>query len=380
MSIEDEYFSIQSEISNEYGILSFILKIFGIEIFKGKKYTKMFSILKNVVPFLMYITVVYVAYQCIIGRTISGTALAFFISCALSLGIWHSIHRKRSSLCSLFIEFHKIEIRQKRKSKNRSSAINFALTFTLLTTFISALMCVIFLDNAGVYMKDYYSFNNISHEHWVRHFVRGIISQLTTVTQITLPAVATVLCCGIYYKCSDLFEPLIEDVKGYQLIVPCRYVVENLMHMHRDLYKLTHHVEVVIRRISFLILVSHMLSMYLGLSTYVLYNKSISTSKLFDSVSLILLSPTLVVAHVLCGSRVASQITKMQYNLQIIHYNLAKEDHKDWRALEMLKIMLSTSYTIMSAGGFVEFRAGLILSAFGSLFSYGLLILSIRER
>ncbi|KAG8182051.1 hypothetical protein JTE90_013981 [Oedothorax gibbosus] len=197
-------------------------------------------------------------------------------------------------------------------------------------------------------------------------------------TQITFPSIITILCCVVYHKCGDLFKPLLEQLEYYRVDKPRQYRMNLLLQKYQDLYKLAHLVEKTVKTISFMVLVSHMLNMYLNLANYVI-GRDFAIWEFAEFIPVTLLSPTLVVAIVLCGSRITNQVKAMQYHLQIILCDLNRAVHSDMETLKMVKIMLDIKFTTMSAGGMVQFTPGLVLTVFGSLLSFGLLMLNITS-
>lgn len=369
-----------SNLSKGYGLLCVALKSCGLEIFDTGNCNKVYIILQFAIPFLIHMTAVYAIFNFASQGVMFGITYAFVFSCLLTLGIWYSTYHKRNQLRSLLIEFYKLEILLKKKNASRCSVINLGLLLSFLSTFISAVGLTVFLDESPVEFRVYYLMNNIFDEYPNQYLIGGAISQFTFLTLYALPALIAVLCCAIYCKCSDLFVPFLEDIKRLSLSVPNSYALENMEIIHQRLYKLTHQVQNVIGNISFLVLFSQMLSMFLGLGNYMTNRESLSVSQLCECVNSLILNPLLVVSLVQCGSKVSSQTAKTRYILQIIRSSLVRASRRDSKAVELVEVMLNTTFPNMSAGGFVNFRPGLTLSAFGSLFSYGLLILSTKDR
>ncbi|KAG8182050.1 hypothetical protein JTE90_013980 [Oedothorax gibbosus] len=324
----------------------------------------------------MHITLAYVVYQFCVGYAIPATTIAYTCSCTIPIAIWYSSYGKRNLLRSLFVKFNRMKARRKNKSNYQPLVINIALSVTFLATFVPATVLAIFLFSSNKEATVFYSFNNISKQNQSRYLVSFTISNLFLMTQITFPSIITILCCVVYHKCGDLFKPLLEQLENYRVDKPRQYRMNHLLQKYQDLYKLTHQVEKTVKTTSFMVLVSHMLNMYLNLANYVI-ERDFAIWEIAEFLPVTFLSPTLVVAMVLCGSRITTQVKEMQYHLQIILCDLKRAVNRDMETLEMVKIMLDTKFTTMSAGGMVQFTPGLVLSVFGSLLSFGLLMLNI---
>lgn len=369
-----------SNISKGFGVLCVALKICGIDIFDFGNCKKVCSIVKFAFPLFLHMTAVYVISHVVMESLIFGVTFAFLFNCLLSLCIWYNTYHKRNQLRCLIIEFYKLEILFKKKNVSRCSIINLGLLLSFLTTFISAIGLTVFLDESSVAFRSYYFIKNVLDEHPNRNWLGGLVAECTFMTMYFMPAMGAVLCCAIYCKCSDLFEPFLEDLKRLSLSVPNRYALENLEIIHQHLYRLTYQVQNAIGNISFLVMFSQMLSMFVCLGNYILNHGSLSMSQIFELVPPLILNPLLLVSLVQCGSRISSQTAKTRYVLQRIRSRLVREVYGNSKSVELVEVMLNTTFPKMTAGGFVNFTPGLTLSAFGSLFSYGLLILSTRDR
>ncbi|GIY05746.1 hypothetical protein CEXT_580651 [Caerostris extrusa] len=91
-----------------------------------------------------------------------------------------------------------------------------------------------------------------------------------------------------------------------------------------------------------------------------------------------LMAPFYVIGITLCASRISSQVKNCNVCLQLLHDRLIYDTLVKGETLQLVKSMINRRFTSMSACS-VEFYANIILSIFGSLLTYGLLILNFKQ-
>lgn len=72
-------------------------------------------------------------------------------------------------------------------------------------------------------------------------------------------------------------------------------------------------------------------------------------------------------------------VQEMKIELQNIHEALMSAGKTDWELEKFVKTMVKPELQSISACGMVELKPSLILSVFGSLFTYGLLVLNLKN-
>ncbi|GBN09870.1 hypothetical protein AVEN_31841-1 [Araneus ventricosus] len=114
------------------------------------------------------------------------------------------------------------------------------------------------------------------------------------------------------------------------------------------------------------------LCMYISLSSFVLFVS-------WQSLSGMTLIPASLIGVNLCASRTSWQVQCIQNFLQDIRNHLAKDFERDEKSMLFLSLMKEMKFSPMTAGGVLKLKRGLILTVFGALFTYGLLIINIKN-
>ncbi|GIX84474.1 uncharacterized protein CDAR_607191 [Caerostris darwini] len=138
--------------------------------------------------------------------------------------------------------------------------------------------------------------------------IEGFIILMTYSALLILPALMTILCGTVYYKVSDLF-------KGLE-------------------------------------------------------NKGLSDVIIWESGFRLVLGSLIIIAIVLCASRISFQIRRFRSILQIIHNGLLRNEDSTFKTLQLIRTMMNMEFPRMTAGGVLDLEPVLILSVFGSVLTY----------
>ncbi|GIX74674.1 uncharacterized protein CDAR_366231 [Caerostris darwini] len=79
---------------------------------------------------------------------------------------------------------------------------------------------------------------------------------------------------------------------------------------------------------------------------------------------------------ILCASRISYQVFRVQTSLQVMYNNKGTVEPK---SLQIVKDMLHVKFPEMTAYGMVKLKPALIVSSFGSVLTYGLLIMNVNR-
>ncbi|GFV68635.1 uncharacterized protein TNCV_2274981 [Trichonephila clavipes] len=152
------------------------------------------------------------------------------------------------------------------------------------------------------------------------------------------------------------------------------------MKNHHQLYKLSRSLEQAFSTIVFLLLCSQTLSMYIALSSYFATDAKAFTATLkWQSVPAMTVVPVGLISVAMYASKISKEVETMQENLQDL-YNSSVVDVEPCReTLQIIRAMMNTKFPCLTAGSVFELKRGLILSVFGSLFTYGLLVINIKS-
>ncbi|GFT24293.1 uncharacterized protein NPIL_161291 [Nephila pilipes] len=120
--------------------------------------------------------------------------------------------------------------------------------------------------------------------------------------------------------------------------------------------------------------------MYIALSTYFATDSQAFTASLqWQSVPAMTVVPMSLIIVTMYASRVSKEVENMQENLQDLHNLLVCDLESCRKTLLIIRTMMETNFPSLTAGGVFELKRGLILSVFGSLFTYGLLVINIKS-
>ncbi|GFU30886.1 uncharacterized protein NPIL_662631 [Nephila pilipes] len=381
---------------NGYGILWIFLAVLGIDVMerksKGKiqtkttlsvKYAK--KLLSSIFPLILHLMQIYAigSWYILIEQKLAKleVMVSFVVVNLFSTALWHDVYRKKALIRDLVNKCQKIEICFHKNVKNMNFIINICLALTVIISTISALLCSFYMSTYSIEYKIYYSFFwLLRNENFICLLIRSVITVITSIILLQLPAVVAILSSAIYYKFSNLLGSLAEDVEELRYPVPEDKELLNVMKRYNLLYQLALEVEKALSSSSFLLLCSQGLNLSVVLVVFiVLDSNSFSSVHTWECIPRLILDPLIIVAIVLCGSRISSQIQRIRTNLQLIHNALNYEIENNWKTLEHVKNIMRADFPQMTALGVLTIKPVLILSTFGSVLTYGLLVLSIKK-
>ncbi|GIY71507.1 uncharacterized protein CDAR_604871 [Caerostris darwini] len=77
--------------------------------------------------------------------------------------------------------------------------------------------------------------------------------------------------------------------------------------------------------------------------------------------------------------KISFQIRRFRSILQIIHNGLLRNEDSTFKTLQLIRTMMNMEFPRMTAGGVLDLEPVLILSVFGSVLTYGLLVINITQ-
>ncbi|GBN09872.1 hypothetical protein AVEN_31842-1 [Araneus ventricosus] len=307
--------------------------------------------------------------------------ISFFVSNLLSLVLWHDVKRKRHLIKSLVLKHQGSEIHLETKKNHVSVIINICLTAIVLIQVVLTVLCVYLLFHSSVEYRKYFSLlMDIENGNVASIIITAMIIFMTYTVLLKLPALIAVLAGTLYYKCSELLANVSKSMEDMRCLVPQYREIFKIFQNYNELFKMVNEVEETFSSTSFLVLCSQWINLYLVLVTYFkIEDRGFSTAVSWECFARLILGSLTVVGVVLCASRISSQVRRIQTSLQLIHNSLMKDEEKNRRVIEVVKSMIDMEFPQMTAYGFVELKPEFIFSAFGSVLTYGLLVLNLKK-
>ncbi|GBN32972.1 hypothetical protein AVEN_153848-1 [Araneus ventricosus] len=200
------------------------------------------------------------------------------------------------------------------------------------------------------------------------------------ISLFAFPAFIALFCAALYYHFSELLAAFSDNLKDYAKGFPYHCKLLKLMKTQDLLYRMSRNFEQVVCPIVFVLLCAQTLCMYIALSGFVLFNFTHApASVIWQSVPGMTLIPASLVGVILSASRISSKIQCIQDTLQDICNNFITAFESDGKSLSLLSFMMNMKCTDITAGGILSLKPKLVPTIFASLFTYGLLVINIRN-
>lgn len=369
-----------SSISKESGLVYFFINFMGIRIFEEQK-RSITKYLWKIFPLLLLFMLVFFIIVCIRNMmknyTEILTNISFICIGVISMALWFNVNKKKKTLKNIIVQFQRFAFLSGRKSRNANCAINTFFAIVIAIIILSVNGHVSYLQETAN-NRDYLTFLLIIENSSMKHLVRLFYCSFMFIISSFIPTLFTILCSSVYFKCSDVISDFCEDISIIQFGILRREEIVIMLQKYRLLHRITCRVENGLSSISFLILCSQMLSMYVALAFFMNSSGKMPTaSVIWVTIPSLTVIPLSVIIFTLSASRIGAKIKEVQFTLQSIHNIWISRDKIDLQSLEIVKSMMGISFPTISAYGIVELKPGLILSVFGSLFTYGLLVQNI---
>lgn len=365
-----------------YRVLRIALNISGIVIFQRPLKSITGKISMYVLPFLFHMFSLYITcvnlYLIMRNKVQIEVLLSQTVTGIISIVLWHNVRQKRFCIRKLITSMHDISLLQSKQKSNHESVINFLITLFTLITMSSAVSCTIFVSEPNFRYTDYYAFY-VNVSDGIDIFLRVIFCQLLFAMVYLQPAVIALLCSAVYYKCGDLIGYLCKDLEVFLKRTPHQRDIKKLMIVHKLLLRTSVDIENVLSSTSLLLLCSQVFCVYVGLFALIIIpKKNLFTPILMECISSLSLGPIALISVIISASKISTQSERMWGVLQLMHSNCLENANVEKETMVLLKAMLNAVFPTMTAYHLMELKPGLILSIFGSMLTYALLVLSIE--
>ncbi|GBN48577.1 hypothetical protein AVEN_248710-1 [Araneus ventricosus] len=187
------------------------------------------------------------------------------------------------------------------------------------------------------------------------------------------------MCGSFYYEFSKLLSRFNENLASKKASFN-RSKLMSYMKAHAALYNLVHNLQGAISSPCFYLLCTQMMNLFSFIAVFELRKvQSVTYGSICSVVLILVLVALSVIGTVLCASRINTQYKKIATTLTLLKDAQIMQSRRDPVVISCLNSMKEKQFPVMSANGVVELTPSLAFGMFGSLFSYSLLILNLKN-
>ncbi|GIY17695.1 uncharacterized protein CDAR_406641 [Caerostris darwini] len=304
--------------------------------------------------------------------------LCFITVNLFSLAIWHNVYRKKDFIRHFIVKCEKLEFRFRSNLTSINTIIDSCLVLIALIITVSASFCIFHINLAPLQLKMYFSFFTFAKgQDTFSMLIKGTVIIIQFVCLLIPPAIAALLSGIVYFKTSDLLGKFRENLKNVKMDVLYHNEISKLFTNYNFLYLLVHEVEEEFSITIFMLLCSQWLNMNTVLLAYILYEGDLLSYSLGSlMIAQLIFAVILNVGVILCASRISYQVFRVQTALQVMYNRVGTVKSSP---LHIVKNMLDIKFPVMTACGVLKLNPSLIATSFGSVLTYGLLVINVNR-
>ncbi|KAF8796824.1 hypothetical protein HNY73_001161 [Argiope bruennichi] len=307
--------------------------------------------------------------------------IPFLIPNLISVALWHDIKRKRYLIKNLMMKCQTVATHLQVTNRNLNPVINIALALAILIPTLLAAFYGFIISETSVEYKMYYSFfRQLEDDSVTSVSVRTMIIFISFFIAFILPASLAILICTLYYIVGELFEDLYAKMKSVLKTNSHPNEIFKLLESYTMLFKVTHKTERAVSLTTFLLLCWQWLNTYIVLvSFFKMKTASHASSLHWESACRLILGLLILVAIVYRGYHISSHINDIEKKLQLKLNRLQGDADGNSKSLGFVQTMISMKFPSMTAYGITNLNPALVLATYGSVLTYGLLVLNIED-
>ncbi|GBM20920.1 hypothetical protein AVEN_120549-1 [Araneus ventricosus] len=380
---------------NDCGFLWYFIKFIGIDVLEDthelpiREKCSMFKrfgnkLLEFLYPMILHFMQIYailgLSVLLVHGMVNIKETLSFFLTNWLSLALWHDIRRKKKLIGKYILSGNNLLLSVK-ESKYVNIVINLCLFLAVAIPIILGIFYTFVIAESSREYKIYYSIILTCESDTLSSvLVRNIMILITFSSHFMLPSMTAILLGSLYCKVSNLLTDFNGKLVKFKQIDFHYDDSLKLMNRYNLLFQLVHSAEQVLSSTSFLLLCSQWLNVYIVLVAFFkMKNESFSYALCWENITRLILGPIIVASVVACASRISLQSHRIRMNMQLIHNFLMKDSDSNHKTIQLVQSMTNTEFPHLTAFKIAELKPGLILTFFGSVLTYGLLVLNIKK-
>ncbi|GBM43984.1 hypothetical protein AVEN_187586-1 [Araneus ventricosus] len=365
-----------------YGMLNILFHIYGIDGFKEER--SLYKILSKLHAAFMHLMTLYLVSRnvllCFSPTWDAGLAFGSIASSIFPLALHYSLQSKRHLLKNVLRHYRRIGALQKYTfAKGKQIKISFFVAAILLISITSATLNALSMSPKNQVTLSYTFYIQLE-ENAFAILLRLFTIQMVFVQQYAFPCSVAVLCAVFYYECSELLflfhKNLIRQRPSFN-----RSKILSHANTHTSLFILVHKVQDALSSPCFFLLCTQMMTMFCSIAIFVRNStRDMSAPILCRSVLILSMAPLSVIGVVLCASRINRYCQDIQIVITLVRDKLVCKGSYDAASVSYINLMKQKLFPVISACSALELTLNFVLGMFGSLLSYSLLILSLKNQ
>lgn len=321
----------------------------------------------------IYMTSCFIYMVCI--KISFKKGLAYMLATLFSLSLWYSIVVSRKAISRVIQQIYSIRLEFSRNS----SDINYYKICPIsifLSPFIFTIILICLSKAFEKPQKNYWTYGYEITNKKLLILCNIIGSYWLFLLLITTPILVTAFMCTLLRRCTQISEEYIMRLRS--LLEMDHYTKMNVIENFFTLSQVIENVAKVLYIPTFLLILGNFSMIFTSIESF--FSGNINSVSMAYEISLMSASGCVMVLTL------THNCSTMSEKLEIIHNICTKTIDKltfcspsDDKMISLLKRMESRDVIYVTACGMVTFNRSLILSAFGALFTYSMLILSMAS-
>ncbi|KAG8183274.1 hypothetical protein JTE90_006468 [Oedothorax gibbosus] len=291
----------------------------------------------------------------------------------LSVALWHCTYRVKHELIEMLVKLQKICSLTLgfRLGKIEVLVTNAALVIFSITPTAFSLMFLCFERDTSTDTFWTFGYKLGYFNHWGKLIIFVNVNLYVSL-QVVFPGLVT---C-VYCSCCHRFSKLITCCNN-NLEIKVEACIKQKVSQYIEILNGIELLQRTFSKPIFLLVSMHVIHMFALLAYFLTFTKDQFTGVVIgESVVITSTSSLSICAVVLFAARIPESIHEVKQRYQLFQENMVfKSSQRD----EIIQLAIDREVVVMSAGGFVQFQKSFILSVFGALLTYGLLILQLNR-
>lgn len=355
-----------------------VLWLNGMDIAEHQHQNKMLTYINRVVKILLYFSALHLTILNLGGLYVycDVVQFAFIFLLSLTFLLWYVFFSRKKSFYNLFCKIYENRYLWRIPMNNKSKllikallVINYLFLFLFPVIDLALINCYKYEGN--LFWKFIYRMKNKNFENVL--ILYGYFCACLFFVHI--PVLITVTVCTMMYRCAELLKQV---KRKLDLLLK----KNNLTHYATSYFyilEMLRELKSVISVPLLILLLTNFLGVFIALSSMMLI-KNLETYSKFEITVSCVAGTCKLVALSLCASLIPQYMTEIRFIAEKLVERHAKQPIKKFEDIFYLKRIERKESIYMTACDVVDYDKNLILSVFGAMFTYGLLIINFEKR